>query len=235
VRSSARCLGAMRDATVSVMGRVTARRRIRISGRVPLKVNLGSGLTVAPGWVNLDASLNTIVARLPRAVQRAAYSLSGSCTERSWGEYLRILSANDFVFCDLRRGIPLADGTVDFLFASHILEHLEREQASALAREALRVAKAGAVFRVVVPDLDRFVAMYQAGERRKAVDGIFSAGALGALSRHRYMYDERGLRELLEEAGFTSIVRRRAGEGLTPDLDVLDTRVDESLYVEARR
>jgi hypothetical protein len=91
------------------------------------------------------------------------------------------------------------------------------------------------VFRVVVPDLDRFVAMYQAGERRKAVDGIFSAGALGALSRHRYMYDERGLRELLEEAGFTSIVRRRAGEGLTPDLDVLDTRVDESLYVEARR
>lgn len=53
------------------------RRVVRPSGQV-VKVNLGSGLTVAPDWINVDASLNAFFSKWPRFVLRFAYKLTNS-------------------------------------------------------------------------------------------------------------------------------------------------------------
>jgi predicted SAM-dependent methyltransferase len=228
-------VGIATDGLVTVLGALRATRRVRVAGIRPVKVNLGSGLHVVRGWLNLDASPHALAANLPTWAQRAAYRLSDTRSQRSVDDYLRVLRTHKFVFCDLRRGIPLPDACADFLYTSHFLEHLEPEGAVSLLREANRVLRPGAILRVVVPDFAYFVALYETGDRRRAVDGIFSACARGRLSRHRYMYDEPGLRELLREAGFPEVARCDAGRGETPDLDLLDTRVDESLFVEATR
>jgi hypothetical protein len=49
------------------------------------------------------------------------------------------------------------------------------------------------------------------------------------------MYDEISLAELLRTAGFIDVVRCAYREGATPNLDKLDNRPIESLYMEARR
>jgi hypothetical protein len=41
------------------------------------KINLGCGLAVTTGWVNIDGSLNALVSTLPRPLHRLAYRMTG--------------------------------------------------------------------------------------------------------------------------------------------------------------
>ena len=54
-------------------------------------------------------------------------------------------------------------------------------------------------------------------------------------ARHKYMYDFALLSEALSSAGFHDIRRCGYRQGATPDLEALDNRPDESLFVEATR
>jgi SAM-dependent methyltransferase len=219
------------DALLSVSASRVFRRPVVLPPGT-VKVNIGSGLAVAPGWINLDASLNALVAHLPQVAQRVAYRGSGSRLQVTAERYRAILQANRFVFCDVRRGLPLPDDSVDYLYASHILEHLERDEAMALIIDARRVLKPGGVLRIVVPDFAHFVRLYEMGHREEAVAGIFSAGVSGRLGRHRYMYDEDGLRQLVSKAGFSGFECCGFRQGSVPDIELLDNRQDESLYAE---
>lgn len=48
--------------------------------------------------------------------------------------------------------LPYADGTVDNIYASHVIEHVESEHVERFIHEAFRVLKPGGVLRVVCPD-----------------------------------------------------------------------------------
>ena len=47
------------------------------------------------------------------------------------------------------------------------------------------------------------------------------------------MYDIDLMRRLLEDVGLREVQRRAYREGLVPDLEQLDNRPEETLYVEA--
>lgn len=61
---------------------------------------------------------------------------------------------------DLSRGIPFPDNSVDVIFHSNMLEHLDREVASIFLAEAFRVLKPGGIHRIVVPDFEQDCAKY---------------------------------------------------------------------------
>ena len=84
----------------------------------PVKVNLGSSLLVAPGWVNLDGALSALVATWPAPVLRLFYRLAGIRAVLSEDEFLRVLRDNRFVHHDMTYGIPLPDRSVDYVFSS---------------------------------------------------------------------------------------------------------------------
>lgn len=63
---------------------------------------------------------------------------------------------------DVRRGLPFADATVDMVYHSHVLEHLEPSAAEAFLGECFRVLRPGGVLRVVVPDLEQLARAYVA-------------------------------------------------------------------------
>ena len=117
---------------------------------------------------------------------------------------------------------------------SHFFEHITRADAESLLAEALRVLQPGGVIRIAVPDLAWLFSEYERGAKRAVVDGIFDADGSGEYARHRHMYDEELLGELLAGAGFTAVERCRFREGRVPDLDVLDNR-EGSLVMEAAR
>lgn len=209
-----------------------------------LRLHLGCGSNVVDGWVNIDRSPNVYLARVPWL--RAALGRAGILSADQAGATF----PRGIVRADVTRRIPVADGSAEAVYSSHMIEHLSRWQALALLRESLRVLRPGGVIRIVTPDFAELVAEYEAGSRTSPRADVFMRDlmtytdpegvsgiqrlvrrAFGA-SAHQWLYDEESLRALLEEAGFVDVVRRAFGQGELPDLDRIETRT--GLALEAR-
>ncbi len=52
---------------------------------------------------------------------------------------------------DVERGLPFGDSTVDMVYASHFMEHVEPDQINFVMFEIWRVLKPGKEFRCIVP------------------------------------------------------------------------------------
>lgn len=105
---------------------------------------------------------------------------------------------------DIRKPLPFEDGSVDAVYASHVLEHLDREEGLGLLRECRRVLKPAGIVRIVVPDLEDLCRFYL--QRLEAVCERPTAG-------NETSYDWAYL-QLLDQH-----VRRRTGGELVEYLD----------------
>ncbi len=198
------------------------------------KVNIGCGLSVAPGWINVDASLSAWISRRPRWLIRLAYKLSGANRFYTETFYRDTLRNNKFVYHNIDFGLPFRQQTVDYVFSSHFLEHLDKECAQGFLKECLRILKPSGVVRIAVPDLEYAWELYKGGEKELMLHDFFFTGTDTGFSQHRYAYDFELLSKTLSEVGFRTVERKAYREGATPDLELLDNRADYSLYVEAR-
>ena len=222
------------DTVTKLICWIKRNRMIKLKSKI-VKVNLGSGLSVAENWINVDVSLNTFFSGWPRFVLKMLYRISGSNQLISQEEYCDILKNHIFICHNVCYGIPFPNDSVDYLYSSHLLEHLSKENAKKLVREAYRVLKKSGIIRICVPNLEYAILLYQKGDKEKALDYFFASSKSNYFSRHRGMYDFDLLRHLLEESGFINVERCYYRHGQIPNLDILDNRPEETLYVEARK
>ncbi len=119
-------------------------------------LNLGCGAKTSshPDVVNLDWSYYLRLKRNPLLRPLALRMLRGVQLER-----FKALPDN-IVVHDLARGVPFPDNSVDVVYHSHLLEHLDREIAETFLREIWRALKPGGVHRIAVPDLERLCREY---------------------------------------------------------------------------
>ncbi|HXX13945.1 MAG TPA: methyltransferase domain-containing protein [Candidatus Eremiobacteraceae bacterium] len=98
-----------------------------------LRLNLGCGLLAHPDWVNVDGSWNARLAKYPllRKTLSLLHILPAGKAGMPW-------SRNLFIH-DIRKPLPFPDCSADVVYASHVLEHLYREQGEKLIREALHL------------------------------------------------------------------------------------------------
>ena len=209
-------------------------QRVKVRSE-PMKVNLGSGLTVTQGWLNVDSSLNALISNCPAFVVGLFYDLTSSRTWYTREEYVRLIKGHTFIHHDLKFRLPFPDDSVDYFFTSHVIEHLFRVDAEGLLRECLRCLKSSGRIRVCVPDLATAVAEYLSGNKDRALDLFFTRSKEGYYSRHQYMYDFQMLVEMMKSIGFKDIQRFSFQHGLVPDVDKLDNRPDHTLFVEAAK
>jgi predicted SAM-dependent methyltransferase len=200
-----------------------------------VKVNVGCGLSLAPGWVNVDSSPNAFFSKYPGFVLNAVYSASGARQFYSREDYRCLLERNEFVHHDVTHGLPFCPDTVDYLYSSHFLEHLTKPAAVRFIQEARRVLKKRGVMRLCVPDLNYVVSLYAQGKKKDFLAYFFEDENRNAYAGHRFMYDYAMLESLILEAGFSKVNRCEAAHGRTPDLKILDKRVEDSLYLEAEK
>lgn len=204
-----------------------------------MRVNLGCGQSPTAGWTNLDNSLTVRLASTP-----LARLLRGRAS------FIDIAKKHDIKYGGATQ-IPLPGNSVDVLYSSHMLEHLDREEASMFLREAFRVMKPGATLRLAVPNLRYHVTNYiNSGDADKFMEGIFTSESkpkslvaklryafFTGFRQHHWMYDERSLLRLVQRSGFKSAVVLQAGTTTIDDPGALDLseREGESLYVEAMK
>lgn len=121
-------------------------------------VNLGSSTRTAPHWTNIDSSPILRIGR-HRRLSGFLHRLGLLSDDR----YSRILKLDQgCVVWNLVKGIPYPDETFDVVYHSHLLEHIDRDQAPAFLRECSRVLRRGGVIRIVVPDLEPLARSYVA-------------------------------------------------------------------------
>ncbi len=206
-----------------------------MSTQLPDHLHLGCGLTTPAGWLNVDGSMQVLLARRPwlKKLLVALRILPRKQAEIPWSAAV--------VRMNLAAPLPFSDGQFIAVYSSHLLEHLYHDQALVLLKECHRVLRRGGVCRAVVPDLGALVARYNEGKARSdpeagtrfmesmlVHDKAPKRGLLGAyyrmtaLHQHKWMYDAASLEQMFTAAGF-HLVRRA---------DCLDSRIVRIREVE---
>ena len=212
-------------------------QKLNTNGHEIVALNLGCGLEVHNKWINIDGSFNAFLSHFPEVIVRLAYKFTGSRSYYSEEEYLKIIKNNQFFQYNLKRGIPVKNETVDFIFSCHFIEHLSKNDASFLIGECHRVLKKGGIIRTVIPDLDYAINLLNNGQKSKALNDYFfiEEGEVTDFSRHKYMYDFELFKNLLESKKFKNVCKCEFKEGKVPNIDVLDNRAKDSIYIEATK
>ena len=180
-------------------------------------VNVGSGPSNPGGWINFDGSVQARIAGHPWLAPLSR-RLAG-VDAGHWPRGIRHL--------DIRRGLPFRGGAVTAVYASHVLEHLHRNETVAFLAHVRDLLQPGGVCRVVVPDVHAIVNWYLShrgeptSQRTQSSSDLLmgmmmlrprdarpASGLTGFIRRrtdlheHKWMYDQEGLLAVFEDAGF---------------------------------
>jgi len=111
--------------------------------------------------------------------------------------------------------LPYEDQSVDVIYASHVLEYFDREEATTLLQEWIRVLKKGGILRIAVPDFESMAIIYVMD--RNLLDRVPLSSILGPLYGkmamgnqtiyHKTAYDFDSLSDLLKSVGIDGVKR----------------------------
>jgi len=200
----------------------SAERFRALAGKKGLKVHLGCGRDIRPGWVNIDLA--------PKG-DPAAHSDA------------------TFINYDLRLGLPLEYESCEYIYSSHFFEHLEYQQGLRLMRDCYRALQPGGTFRISLPDMKELFDAYVRGDDPDSYGSLVEFPDLLPGSEpgtetlidhinygvyqngeHKYIYDEDTVISVLRETGYRSVDLSSYREGIDPSEPI---RRRYSFYVEA--
>jgi len=145
---------------------------------------------------------------------------------------------------DIRGGLPLSEGTIDYIVSIHALCDLPYIDLDRALAELHRVLKPGGVLRLGLPDMDKAIAAYKAKEpdyfflvpdsHVKSLSGKMIA-QLTWFGQTRCMFTLEFTSELLARNGFHTIRESSFRETASqhPGITELDNRPHESFFIEA--
>lgn len=175
-----------------------------------IKIQYGCGTVAPDSWVNFDSSLTITLQRLP--------VVGGAFRGGRFPNFPKNIRR-----ASVSKGLPVASGSADLVYCSHVLEHLTLEEFRAALRETHRMLKPGGTFRFVLPDLEQAIEDYNNGDpvdrsmkfmkstllgkpKRGAGLEQFMRSWLGG-SEHLWMWDYPGMAQELAAVGFKNIRR----------------------------
>jgi SAM-dependent methyltransferase len=195
-----------------------------------MKLHLGAFDSGIPGWENTDITPHLWISKipfLPLVLFKLGVMPKARYEQHQLGVF-RMLS-----YLNLCKPLPYADNSVTAIFSSHVFEHLFMDEVEQLIRECYRVLTQGGVCRVIVPDLEKIIALYDHENPRRFITDIYEVATRGAVKNsHHCAFTGAFLTNLFTEAGFSKCAVMTYRVGNCPDIDLLDNR-PESLFFEA--
>jgi predicted SAM-dependent methyltransferase len=151
------------------------------------------------------------------------------------------------LWLDLRQGLPFPSGSVDAIYACHVIEHFYWGELAVILKEWARALRSGGGVRILVPSLALAVNAYQRGEHEWFSDfptafrspGSRLVNFLFCDGQHRLAFDFAFAEEMLLAAGFSHVTQLtpRTSAFFPPDilaeLEPPGGYIDTSLVVEA--
>lgn len=153
---------------------------------------------------------------------------------------------------DATRPFPLEDGSVDWVYAEHFIEHISPDEAIAWLAEMRRILSPGGFVRLSTPDLLKYTEGYcdpsgaffemhqerlrKLTSQRQPSRKAWMVNQIFYLWGHRWIYDVEEILHAATAAGFPhhAVTQTAYRQGRDAEVAMLDVPVrnDESLYVE---
>jgi SAM-dependent methyltransferase len=191
-----------------------------LSKQKNLRLHLGCGPDIRDGWVNIDLTK-------PQKQATATY-----------------------IQYDLRRGLPLAENTCQYIYSSHFFEHLVYRHGVALMKDCYHALQPGGIFRIALPHFGRLFEAYVQKDvayfdlvdifkwypdvepgTETILDWVrFGVYDVGGGAGHKCLYDPEKTIRLLKHLGYKTVSEVEFQEGM--DLSV-PIRRKYTFYIEA--
>jgi len=139
------------------------------------KLNVGSGKWIIEGYKNLDVLFG------------------------------------DSLFPLKEAGASYGDSSVDEIRAAHVLEHFPHGQTQEILKHWVSKLKPGGVLKVAVPNFEQIARAYVKFRDGKTetceanVEGYLMGGQVDEYDHHKALFDELGLRKMMQAAGLVNI------------------------------
>lgn len=167
----------------------------------------------------------------------------GGAGEHGWINSDRREGPNVNLVCDIREGLKLDTGSVDYAVAIHALPEIPWPDLPQVLGELRRVLRTGGVLRLALPDAEKGLEAYARGDSTYFLvpdDDLRSLGGKFVLhmlwySYTRILFTHEFIEEVLRKAGFREVTfcGFRETASAHPGIVELDNREAESLFVEA--
>lgn len=182
-----------------------------------VKLNVGCGTDYKEGWINIDNNSDN--------------NIEDGKLDLNW---------------DLRNPLPFPEGSVDYIFNEHFVEHLTVEESQKIIRDFMRVLKPNGVLRIAMPNLvdavDNYLNLPISKDptiKRFKLDYIKTRAERINISfrewGHKWLYDPEELKRRLKEAGCTKIKQCKLRKSKYTDLQNLEVREESSLIMEVTK
>ena len=136
-----------------------------------MKLHVGCGNVILPGWTNLD------IEKLPGVD----------------------------VVDNITTLTKIPDNSCDIIYASHVLEHVGRNEFEDVIRTWNKKLKKNGTLRIAVPDFEKIIIWYQRTKHVIDIVGLVSGGQKTKYDYHKMIYDKKSLTEILLKMGFHDI------------------------------
>jgi predicted SAM-dependent methyltransferase len=137
------------------------------------------------------------------------------------------------VYLDVTKRYPLPDGSFQYVFSEHVIEHVPWEGGLAMLKECYRVLAPGGKVRIVTPNLTKFIELLfgTADDAQRFIETklryyykwpITPVPEAYIFNRelrdfgHQFLYDPATLRKTFELAGFKQITEHGVTEKTDP-------------------
>jgi predicted SAM-dependent methyltransferase len=132
-------------------------------------------------------------------------------------------------YMDVRMPFPIENGTFDYVFTEHVIEHLTYAQGAQMLAECFRVLKPGGKLRVATPDMQFLIDLYHPDKTSlqqsyikwcsdhfipwaASAEDVYVINNFYTGFGHQFIYNEKVLADTLRAAGFSVIEKRGVGE-----------------------
>ena len=210
-----------------------------------MKLNIGCGQTIIKGWVNADNSFSIKLSKYPLFFLELLFKLK--IVDKSQYDFILFARKNIIQNIDATQ-LPYDSSSIDVIYSSHMMEHLQRDDAKTFIKECFRVLKPGGILRLSLPDLkiiadnylkhndaDLFIKhLLMEPPKTKKIKHLIKLYISGGFREHSWMYDGKSLLKILNEFGFKNSTILKPGVTNIPNEKNLNLyeRANESVYVE---
>jgi predicted SAM-dependent methyltransferase len=150
------------------------------------------------------------------------------------------------IYLDAASRYPFGDGSFQYIFAEHVIEHISWEAGVRMLQECYRVLAKGGKIRIITPDLSRFLTLLTGqidAEARQFLTAKSHAEALPMTAvqnayvfnrefseyGHKFLYDPATLKKTFELAGFKEIRYRKVTDDTDPVFRQAELRTNHPL------
>jgi SAM-dependent methyltransferase len=139
------------------------------------------------------------------------------------------------IYLDAAKPFPFADGTFDYIFSEHVIEHIPYPQGLSMLKECFRVIKPGGRIRIATPNLEQIAGLSTPNKtdiQQKYIDTTLGKYQPEIDLRdesfvinyffwgfdHLFVYNPATLADALRRVGFVDIRRCSPGESADDNL-----------------